>query len=289
MNTPTGYDAGYTGRAVRHVANRATGWRRPENGGFVRRRELERRSRATRRRFRVRREPRPVRFEGWDVLGRGNRELQPHGHMVEVWAENAQEVTLDCGGKSVGRNAFAGDRHGGEDVLATGSVSIKGVVMRRCTVRADPAPSYRPYYPGRPGYGPGARDPAGTACWPEPRVPISATVKKSRRDARAFLVIRRLVAPVALPLTLLTMSPLPCPSPQPLPALRSIASASALTVSHIERENSDMVLAASVGASASLEILPLACASRSALSVRTANRWNVLLFASASTSSSLNT
>merc|ERR1712100_453751 len=53
--------------------------------------------------------------------GEGNRELQPHGHMVEIWAENAQNVIID------------------------------GVVMRRCTVRADPKANPRPYYPGRPG------------------------------------------------------------------------------------------------------------------------------------------
>jgi len=36
--------------------------------------------------------------------GEGNRELQPHGHMMQVWAENAQNVTVDCGGRSmVGR------------------------------------------------------------------------------------------------------------------------------------------------------------------------------------------
>ena len=166
MNTPTGYDAGYTGRAVRHVANRATGWRRPKTGALYGGASWSDDSRDAQKGFgyAVNRD-RCVLKDG-TYWGEGNRELQPHGHMVEVWAENAQEVTLDCGGKSVGRNVFAGDRHGGEDVLATGSVSIKGVVMRRCTVRADPAPNYRPYYPGRPGYGPGARDPAGTACWP---------------------------------------------------------------------------------------------------------------------------
>jgi len=47
-----------------------------------------------------------------------------------------------------------------------GSVSIHGVVMRRCNVRADPKPNYRPYYPGRPGYGPGTRNPNGASCWP---------------------------------------------------------------------------------------------------------------------------
>ena len=165
MNTPTGYDKGYTGRAVVHRENRQTG------GGD---RRLARctagragaTTRATRRRGSVRGEPRPVRVEGRDVLGRGQpRAAAAWAHGGGLGGERAGG-TLDCGGKSVGRNVFAGDRHGGEDVLATGSVSIKGVVMRRCTVRADPAPNYRPYYPGRPGYGPGARDPAGAACWP---------------------------------------------------------------------------------------------------------------------------
>ena len=63
--------------------------------------------------------------------GEGNRELQPHGHMVEVWAENAQNVTLDCGGRSIGKNIFTADRHAGEHVTVVGSVSIHGVVMRR--------------------------------------------------------------------------------------------------------------------------------------------------------------
>ena len=31
---------------------------------------------------------------------------------------------------------------------------------------ADPKANYRPYYPGRPGYGPGTRNPNGQACWP---------------------------------------------------------------------------------------------------------------------------
>ena len=166
MNTPTGYDKGYTGRAVVHRESRQTGWRRPKTGALYGGKSWSDDSRDTQKGFgyAVNRD-RCVLKDG-TYWGEGNRELQPHGHMVEVWAENAQEVTLDCGGKSVGKNVFAGDRHGGEDVLATGSVSIKGVVMRRCTVRADPAPNYRPYYPGRPGYGPGARDPTGAACWP---------------------------------------------------------------------------------------------------------------------------
>lgn len=165
-NTPTGYDQGYTGRTVRHVANRQTGWREKRTGALYGGKSWSDDSKDTQKGFgyAVNRD-RCVLKDGvyW---GEGNRELQPHGHMIEVWAENAQNVTLDCGGKSVGKNVFASDRHAGEAAIATGSVSIKGVIMRRCTVRADPAPDYRPYYPGRPGYGPGARDPNGNACWP---------------------------------------------------------------------------------------------------------------------------
>ena len=72
--------------------------------------------------------------------GEGNRELQPHGHMMQVWAENAQNVTVDCGGRSMGKNIFSADKHGGEHVTVVGSVSVHGVVMRRCNVRVRPAP-----------------------------------------------------------------------------------------------------------------------------------------------------
>lgn len=159
MNTPTGYDQGYTGRAVRSVDRREK-----RTGALYGGKAYDGGDGAKGFGYSTNRD-RCVLKDGvyW---GEGNRELQPHGHMLEVWAENAQKVTLDCGGKSVGKNVFASDRHAGEAAVATGSVSIKGVVMRRCTVRADPAANYRPYYPGRPGYGPGARDPTGTACWP---------------------------------------------------------------------------------------------------------------------------
>ena len=62
----------------------------PENGGFVRRRELERRFARRAERFRVRREPRPVRFEGWDVLGRGKpRAAAARAHGGGVGGERA--------------------------------------------------------------------------------------------------------------------------------------------------------------------------------------------------------
>jgi hypothetical protein len=166
MNTPTGYDQGYTGRAVRHFATRRTGWWNERTGGAYGGRSRSADSRDAPRGFgyAVNRD-RCVLKDG-TYWGEGNRELQPHGHVLEIWAENAQNVTLDCGGKSVGKNVFASDWRDGETAGAAGSARLKGVTMRRCTARADPAPNYRPYYPGRPGYGPGARDTTGVACSP---------------------------------------------------------------------------------------------------------------------------
>lgn len=166
VNAPTGRDKGYTGRQVRNYNGRETGWRSPKSGQLYGGRSWSDSSRDTQKGFgyTINRD-RCVLKDGvyW---GEGNRELQPHGHMVEVWAENAHNVTLDCGGKSIGKNIFTADRHAGEHVTVVGSVSIHGVVMRRCSVRADPKANYRPYYPGRPGYGPGTKNPNGQPCWP---------------------------------------------------------------------------------------------------------------------------
>ena len=165
-NTPTPYDKGYTGRQTRNYNGRQTGWRNPKTGQLYGGKSWSDNTRDTQRGFgyTVNRD-RCVLKDGvyW---GEGNRELQPHGHVVEVWAENPQNVTLDCGGRSVGKNVFTADRHAGESASVTGSVSVHGVVTRRCAVRADPAANHRPYYPGRPGYGPGTKDPNGAACWP---------------------------------------------------------------------------------------------------------------------------
>ena len=165
-NTPTPYDKGYTGRQTRNYNGRQTGWRNPKTGQLYGGKSWSDNTRDTQKGFgyTVNRD-RCVLKDGvyW---GEGNRELQPHGHVVEVWAENPQNVTLDCGGRSVGKNVFTADRHAGESASVTGSVSVHGVVTRRCAVRADPAANHRPYYPGRPGYGPGTKDPNGAACWP---------------------------------------------------------------------------------------------------------------------------
>jgi hypothetical protein len=166
MNTGTGRDKGYTGRQVRNYNERRTGWREATTGRLYGGRSWSDNTRDTQKGFgyTVNRD-RCVLKDGvyW---GEGNRELQPHGHMVEIWAENAQNVVIDCGGRGVGKNVFTADRHSGERASVLGSVSLQGVVMRRCTVRADPKANHRPYYPGRPGYGPGAKNPNGQSCWP---------------------------------------------------------------------------------------------------------------------------
>jgi hypothetical protein len=155
-NTPTGRDKGYTGRQVRNYNARKTGLGK---SGKDRERDSAKGFGYTVNRDRC------ILKDGvyW---GEGNRDLQPHGHVVEVWAENANNVTIDCGGRSIGKHVFTADKHGGERATVVGSVNVQGVVMRRCNIRADPKPNYRPYYPGRPGYGPGTRNPNGQMCWP---------------------------------------------------------------------------------------------------------------------------
>lgn len=169
-NTPTGYDQGYTGTQMRTMNDRRTGWRSARTGKLYGGRSWSDQSRESQRGFgySVNRD-RCVLKDG-TYWGEGNRELQPHGHVIEVWAENAQNVVVDCGGRSVGKNVFTADRHAGERGAGgtTGSVSLRGVVMRRCVVRADPAANHRPHYPGRPGYGPGTKNPNGQECVPGP-------------------------------------------------------------------------------------------------------------------------
>ena len=132
MNTGTGRDKGYTGRQVRNYNERRTGWREATTGRLYGGRSWSDNTRDTQKGFgyTVNRD-RCVLKDGvyW---GEGNRELQPHGHMVEIWAENAQNVIIDCGGRGVGKNVFTADRHSGERASVLGSVTMHGVVMRRC-------------------------------------------------------------------------------------------------------------------------------------------------------------
>mmetsp|Transcript_2770 Transcript_2770/g.10043 ORF Transcript_2770/g.10043 Transcript_2770/m.10043 type:complete len:1382 (-) Transcript_2770:89-4234(-) len=164
QNSGTGYDKGYTGRQVRYKNGRITGW--PNAAGLYGQGGWEDDTRDTRKGFGyyINRD-RCVLKDG-TYFGEGNRELQPQGRLVELWAENANNATVDCGGKSIGKKIFQVDRHGGEHVQVVGSISMNGVVLRRCEVRADAAPNYRPFYPGRPGFGPGAKNPNGQLCWP---------------------------------------------------------------------------------------------------------------------------
>mmetsp|Transcript_32921 Transcript_32921/g.104812 ORF Transcript_32921/g.104812 Transcript_32921/m.104812 type:complete len:105 (-) Transcript_32921:172-486(-) len=86
--------------------------------------------------------------------------------MVQVWAENDNRVTIDCGGKGMGSVSFQEDRNSGDDVPTVGSLTIRGVITKKCHARGDYRPNYREYYAGRPGYGPGARHASGQYCWP---------------------------------------------------------------------------------------------------------------------------
>ena len=100
--------------------------------------------------------------------GPGNKELQPRGKMVQVWAENDGHAVVDCKGGGLGAVGFREDKHN-EGAGRVGSVTMQGVLTRNCRARAGAAADHRPYYVGRPGYGPGARHPNGAFCWPGAR------------------------------------------------------------------------------------------------------------------------
>ena len=51
------------------------------------------------------------------------------------------------------------------DALGRAWTDYKRLAQR---VRADPAANHRPHYPGRPGYGPGTKNPNGQECVPGP-------------------------------------------------------------------------------------------------------------------------
>ena len=165
-NTPTPYDKGYTGRQTRNYNGRQTGWRNPKTGQLYGGKSWSDNTRDTQKGFgyTVNRD-RCVLKDGvyW---GEGNRELQPHGHMVEVWAENPQNVTLDCGGKKCGEERLHRGSTRGRVRLRHGVRVHPRRRHRRCAVRADPAANYARTIRGRPGYGPGTKDPNGAACWP---------------------------------------------------------------------------------------------------------------------------
>ena len=165
-NKGTGRSAGYTGRLVRNKAGRITGWA----GGQVKvakagRMRWEDNTRDTQKGFGylINRD-RCVLKDGV-YAGPGNKELQPRGKMVQVWAEHDARAVIDCKAGSLGAVAFREDRHN-EDAARVGSITMQGVLTRNCHARAQPRADHRPYYVGRPGYGPGARHPNGAFCWP---------------------------------------------------------------------------------------------------------------------------
>ena len=163
-NTPTGYDAGYAGRAVRH-RREPRRWRRPKTGAP--RGASWSDDRATRRSgFSLANRDRCVLKDG-TYWGEGNRELQPHGHMVEVWAENARgghaglrrEVRRAQRLRRRQARRRGRSRHRERIYQGRGDAAVSRCARtrRRTTGRTTP---------GRPAYGPGARGLAGTACWP---------------------------------------------------------------------------------------------------------------------------
>ena len=104
--------------------------------------------------------------------GEGNRELQPHGHVVEVWAENPQNVTLDCGG-SVGKNVFTADRPRARSPPSRGpcpsTASSRGYAVRAVRGESPPVLS------GKAGIRTGDEDPNGGVLARGDGVSVSTT------------------------------------------------------------------------------------------------------------------
>eukprot|EP00793_Prasinoderma_coloniale_P001378 PRCOL_00005153-RA len=160
----TGYDKGYTGTRMAYRNGRITG--RTTAGGLYGASGQSFDTRDTQKGFGyyVNRD-RCVLKDGV-YRGLGNSNLSPHGKMVEVWAENAHQATIDCGEQPLGLVHFNQERNA-MGANGKGSVSMHGVVTRRCTLNPYIDPQTRPYYLGRPGYGPGARNAqTGEYCWP---------------------------------------------------------------------------------------------------------------------------
>jgi len=173
----TGYDKGYTGTKMTVKNGRITG--RPNTGGLYGKGRWEDDTRDTQKGFGyyVNRD-RCVLKDGV-YSGLGNNNLSPHGKMVEIWAENAHEAIVDCQSEPLGLVHFNQERNA-HHANGRGSISMHGVVTRRCSMNSYQDPQQRDYYLGRPGYGPGAKNPNGQYCWPgstgcQARVPVDGT------------------------------------------------------------------------------------------------------------------
>ena len=159
----TGYDKGYTGNAISYKNGRITG-RRSAGGMYSSSWATDTRDTQKGLGYYVNRD-RCVLKDGI-YRGMGNNNLVPHGKIVEVWAENAYNATIDCNNEPLGLSHFNQERNAGRGMAGQGTISMHGVITRKCTMSPYMDPQHREYYLGRPGYGPGAKHPNGQYCWP---------------------------------------------------------------------------------------------------------------------------
>ena len=164
ITRPGGYDKGYTGTRMWHKAGRITGevgaGGRKGRGGW----EDDTRDSTKGIGYTVNRD-RCILKAGM-YTGAGNLNLHPRGRVVQIWAENAGTALVDCGGASLGRYVSQRDTHDDQLASREGLITMKGVVTKHCGHAAHHDPTHRPYYVGRPGYGPGTRHPNGKFCTP---------------------------------------------------------------------------------------------------------------------------
>ena len=80
--------------------------------------------------------------------GVGNREFIARGRVVHLMAENNEKVTIDCEGASLGKNVFTGARDPAR-LTPTGSVSMFGIITKRCNFPGASHATDKPYYYGR--------------------------------------------------------------------------------------------------------------------------------------------
>ena len=81
--------------------------------------------------------------------GQGNRELRAPGRVIQIWAENNDKVTIDCEGASIGRTVFAGVQDPSR-LTTAGSVTMQGIITKRCNFPVPYHATDKAYYYGRP-------------------------------------------------------------------------------------------------------------------------------------------
>ena len=166
ISHPGGRDKGYTGTRMWHKAGRITGSAaaggRYGRGGW----EDDTRDSTKGIGFTVNRD-RCV-LKAGVYTGAGNINLHPRGRVVQIWAEDNGRALIDCHGASLGK--YVGrDTKDDEQAAREGVISMQGVVTKHCGHMPHHDPQHRPYYVGRPGYGPGTRHPNGQFCTPGAR------------------------------------------------------------------------------------------------------------------------